>query len=73
MLPIFGAKSCQMWISRMALICGIKMKKKGNSKILNVRLPEFYSILPLMDVSNMTNICKLYDFEFNVDLIKLKT
>jgi hypothetical protein len=28
MLPIFGAKGCQMWISRMALICGLKIKKK---------------------------------------------
>ena len=51
MLPIFGAKSCQMWISRMALVCGLKMKKKRKSEILNVRLPEIYFILPLMGVS----------------------
>ena len=53
MLPIFGAKGCQMWISRMVLICGLKNEKKRNSEILNVRLPEFYSILPLMGVSNI--------------------
>jgi len=45
-----------MWISRMALICGLKMKKKRNSEILNVRLPEFYSILPLMGVSIIRRI-----------------